>query len=314
MSKNIHIIEPRPYAKIGATFKVRGIVPLSWLKTEWGWYRGDLSIEFIDSDGQTFIGTGIPLPEIGWLSRLMGSVFFEKTFQFDWINVGFLERSQGRINIKITGENREDHCIFIPLIVDEFEPEEGVNPEIVFRHSRMEEIITQYEEDLRNYNAASQEIEKRRNVKDGLSKEGPWDSYLFGPAASTAHGIWQILEESNDEFSEYLYSEEDTMERELEERYKDALRWRGPLLRGIVSKIGPFELRVFSDDHGRHFHVIHRDKRINARFSFPEIRLMNYKGSQNTISSKQEKRIREYCLTPEIFRKFEEEFAKRPQK
>ena len=100
-------------------------------------------------------------------------------------------------------------------------------------------------------------------------------------------------------------------ERELKEKYKEALEWKGPLLTGIVSKFGGFELRVYSDDHDSHFHVIHRGKGIDARFSFPDIQLMSYKNSKTTIGSKLEKKIHDLCLQPEVFKKFEQEFAKR---
>ena len=69
-------------------------------------------------------------------------------------------------------------------------------------------------------------------------------------------------------------------------------------------------MRVHSDDHGQHFHVIHKGKSINARFSFPDIELMNYI-SKMTIGAKTQKRIQEFCKTPNIFANLEKEFAKR---
>lgn len=165
----------------------------------------------------------------------------------------------------------------------------------------------QYERDLTNYYSELEKINLRRKEKD-FNRE---HRYLYGSNAGIGFAIYKILEESEESFATYEYSEEDRLEKELEEKYKDALRWRGPLFRGIVTQFSGFELRVYSDDHDNHFHVIHRGKGVNARFSFPDMKLRSYVASRTTISSKQEKRIRELALQPEIFTKFKQEFEKR---
>ena len=81
--------------------------------------------------------------------------------------------------------------------------------------------------------------------------------------------------------------------------------------KGLVARIAGFELRVYSHDHDKHFHVIHKERGIDARFSFPEIVLINYKQSRNMISSKEENNIRVFFKKPEYFEKLQKEFEKR---
>jgi hypothetical protein len=302
----IRITSPKPFQNVGATFVISGKVPLSWLKTSYGFSR-DISLELIDIKAKTILGSNVSVGRITFLSKILGYVSFIEAFQFNQFNVGFIKESQGRMTIKLSGQNEKEQSIFIPIIVKELEPEEGVDQKIMERHGKIGETIRQYEQDLKNYYRELTEIEASRKVKND-DKEL---HYLHGQNVGIASEILKNLNDTEGKFDQYAYSEEDLRERELEERYKDAIEWRGPLLRGIVSQFGGFELRVYSDDHDKHFHVIHKEKGINARFSFPEIQLINYKNSNNTISSKQERKIREYCLQPEISAKFDQEFKKR---
>jgi hypothetical protein len=123
--------------------------------------------------------------------------------------------------------------------------------------------------------------------------------------------IYNLIEESDDFHENYLYSDEDKREYELNEKYKAALKWKGRRLKILVGSINGFEFRIYSNDHDKHFHVIHAGKKINARFSFPEIKLKNYKLSKNTISSNEEKRIQDYFKDPDNLMKLESEFKKR---
>ena len=106
------------------------------------------------------------------------------------------------------------------------------------------------------------------------------------------------------------YWESDEKEA-LDKKYQDALNWRGPLVTGIAGRLKGFEFRVYSDDHGKHFHVLHKERAIDARFSYPDIQLMNYKSAKNLIGSRQVKAIQEYFKVPSNFKKLEQEFAKR---
>lgn len=127
-----------------------------------------------------------------------------------------------------------------------------------------------------------------------------------------AQELLGILEQSeNDLNEEYPFIEEDLEEKKLKEKYKDAIKWRGPFFHGHITKMDGYEIRTYSNDHGSHFHVIHNGKRINARFSFPEIELINYKNTKNSIDKKTIDRIATFLLKPENFKKLEEDFKKR---
>jgi hypothetical protein len=302
----IEITSPKPFQNVGATFVISGKVPLSWLKTSYGFSR-DISLELIDIKAQTILGSNVSVDRITFLSKILGYVSFREMFQFNQFNVGFIKKSQGRMTIKLSGQNEKEQSIFIPIIVKELEPEEGVGQKILERHGKIGETIRQYEQDLKDYYKGLAEIVASRKAKD----DNEDSQYLGGPNALFAHEILKIIEDSDDNFRTYAYSEEDKRERELNNKYKNALEWRGPLLRGLVSQFNGFELRVHSGDHGKHFHITHKGRGVNVRFSFPEMRLVSYVNSRNTIGSKLEKSIRDFCLQPEIFKKFEEEFKKR---
>ena len=300
------VTSPKPFQEIGAEFNLIGSISKSLLITSFGAVDMRLFTEYIDIDGKTFMGGTIFVRELPKFIQLFSDkCVFGQVEKFTWANVGFIEKSQGRITLKIDGHERVKP-IYIPLIVKEFEPKEGVSPEIEAKHKRVGVMIQQYEQDLRDSYKKLEEIHASRKLKNGNIEE----QYLYGQNINIASDILKILEESEEKFTEYTYSDEDRQELELEEKYKDALNWRGPLVRGLVSQFGGFELRVYSDDHGKHFHVIHKGKGIDARFSFPDMQLINYKNTKVTIGSKAEKKIREYCLQPEIFEKFGAEFDK----
>lgn len=302
----IEIIFPKPYAHVGAEFVLSGRIPKSWLKTSWGGMDYRVLGGFLDIKGLEFASTVTAYVKHDLFSVFRKKLYFSTTAQFSQFNVPFIAESQGCIALKLSG-HKENSDFFLPLIVDGFEPNEGVDPEILNRHGKIGDIVTQYQQDLKNYYKELEKIAADRKIKD----ENKEHKYLYGANIDIAVGISKILEESEENFEDYLYSEEDRREQELEEKYKEAVKWRGPLLRGIVSQFGGFELRVYSNDHDKHFHIIHKGKRINARFSFPELRLMNYKKSKNTISRKVEEKIRAFCQTPEVFQRFEKEFQKR---
>ncbi len=100
-------------------------------------------------------------------------------------------------------------------------------------------------------------------------------------------------------------------ERSLEKSIKIFLFETRLLFRGVVGRINGFQFVVYSNDHDKHFHVIHKSRGIDARFSFPEIKLMNYKGFSNTISSKEEKVIIKFFKDQRNFEKLQDQFKKR---
>ncbi len=284
MEKEIEVIKPQAYERVGPEFILEGRISKACLRTDWGGTDYRVLGSFVDIEGCEFASTVTAYVQHNFLSLFKKKLHFSAKAQFSQFNVPFIAKSQGRINLKLSG-HKKGCDVFVPLIVEGFESKEGVSPRIAERHPKIGQIMRQYEQDLKNYYRELELINASRK-----SKEDREERYLYGQNVSIASDILKILDESDENFDEYTYSDEDRRERELEEKYKDALNWRGPLLRGIVSQLGGFELRVYSDDHGKHFHVIHRDKGIDARFSFPDMRLMNYKIAKTTIGSKAEKK------------------------
>ena len=304
----IEIEYPHPYAFIGAKFTISGWVHLSWFDTDYERPDWRMFVDYLALDVKIFMGTA-PSPILDDTNMRGDKVYFSIPCELTWANIGFIEKSHGRITIKIESPNRNIDPIYIPLIVKQFEDTSTADLEVIKRHSLVGETEKQYIQDLKIYNDEMRKVYENRQAKD----QGKIYEYLHNQSVSVASGMYQLLGEE-EEFTEYTYSEDDKREDELNEKYKDALEWRGPLAGGIVSRFNGFELRVYSDDHDKHFHVIHKAKGVDARFSFPDINLMNYKNTRNTISSKMEKKITEYCLQPEIFKIFNDEFNKRESK
>ena len=256
------------------------------------------------------MGTSVDV-QVDWLSKFRKKLKFHTTVQFNQFNAGFISKSQGRIVIKLSGQKEDSQSIYIPLIVKELEPETGVDNEILNKHGKIGNIVIQYKEDLKHYYKELAEIAKSREAKDNIYEDKKSNTFSYIQDWNITGGILDIFEHAGDSFSEYLYSDEDKRESVLEEKYKDAIQWRGPLLKGLVGSINGFEFRVYSNDHDKHFHVIHKGRGVNARFSFPEVKLLNYKNSINTIGNKEVDKIVAFFQNTENFRKLEAEFQKR---
>jgi len=123
-------------------------------------------------------------------------------------------------------------------------------------------------------------------------------------------GMFELLEKTEVEHTESPYVKEIKLKAELEKKYKDALNWRGPLAGATIFRIDGFLFKVHSHDHGKHLHIIHKGRGIDARFSFPELQVVNYK-SKNILSSKEEKLIQEFIRKETNFKKLEKEFERR---
>lgn len=296
----IEIEYPKPYKYIGAKFTISGLVHLSWF-IDW-----TMSVYYLGLDVKTFMGTTL-YPMLDDQNIRGDKVRFSVDCKLHFANIPSIQNSHGRITIKIASPNKTVSPVYLPLIVRQFEDSLTFDPDIIQKHSEVGKKETQYEQDLKNYYTEWRKIDASRKNKD----DGKDFQYLYGPSnMSIVDEILKILEDDEESFKNYAYQEENKREQELNEKYKDALEWQGPLIRGRVSQFDGFELRVYSDDHDQHFHIIHKEKGINARFSFPEIRLINYVNPRNTIGSKAEKKIREFCLRPEIFKRFKKEFEK----
>ena len=292
MKEEVKIICPKPYERIGAEFILSGRVPKSWLKISWGSIDDRIFLDFLDITGQEFIGSSA-IVRFNWFFKFRKNLFFSTLIQFNQFNAGFIARSQGRITIKLSG-HKDGATFFLPLIVDGFEPGNGVDPEIEKEHKNVGNKVFQYEIDLKNYNKELAELRKNIVYDKGILE-----------------GVFEILDKPETNFKVFSESDEDKQEKLLEEKYKDVIAWRGPLLRGIAGRMEGFEFRVYSGDHNpKHFHVIHKGRGIDARFSFPQIELVNYKGNSNIIDGKESKRIMEFFKITENSQKLDKEFQK----
>ncbi|MEK7645043.1 MAG: hypothetical protein AAB391_01845 [Patescibacteria group bacterium] len=107
----------------------------------------------------------------------------------------------------------------------------------------------------------------------------------------------------------YSKSDEDLA---LDQKYKTPLSWSGPFVKGVGGRMRGFVFRVYphGSDHDRHFHVIDREQGIDARFSFPEIKLQSNKNIRNLIGKGQVKMVKEYLKDQGNFERLGREFVK----
>ncbi|MDP2704574.1 MAG: hypothetical protein Q8P01_05210 [bacterium] len=293
MKEEIEIIHPKPYARVGAEFILSGRIPKSWLKTSWGGMDYRVLGGFLDINGFEFASTVTACVQHNLFSVFKKKLYFSTAAQFSQFNAPFIAKSQGRIALKLSGQ-KEGCDYFLPLIVDGFEPKNGVDPEIDEKHKNIGKKVLQYEVDLKNYG------KELAGIRKGIVYE-----------KKILEGIFEILDKPESSFDAFSESEEDEQEKALEEKYRDTIEWRGPLLGGIAGRMEGFEFRVYSGDHNpKHFHIIHKGHGIDARFSFPQIELINYKGRSNTIGSKESERIREFFGATVNFQKLDGEFQK----
>lgn len=300
--RKIIIKEPKTFQQIGASFWVSGWVPKSWIK-DGKRLNNSLSVEYIDLNGKIF--AGLSLSVYTYQSRLFEKFFkiypFNDSLQLTWATAGWIEKSQGRMVLRIYGENKEE-AIFIPLIVPQFVPQKPVDYSIIKKHLGVEKKIRKHDKDYKKY------IKKLNKLFKKETKE-------FEKNFTEDDSDWIEIgeDEKLDEIAFMLYSAESDRKRKLDEKYKDLLEWLGPLCRGIAGRMNGYTFKVYSNDHGSHFHVVHRDQKVDARFSFPEIQLINYKNSRNIIGSKEIQQIQEFFKNKENFQRLEEEFNKRKQ-
>lgn len=314
LTENYYIKEPKPYQEIGAGFVVSGWVPQSWLFRNDGYQDNRIFTELIGIDCKIFGGDEIKVKrrrKQKLSTKEKTRYYFSEIIQLNYFNVSFIESSQGRITLKLHGQNEDTQRIFIPLMVKQFEPKEGASEEIIKKHGKVGEIITQFRKDLKNYNNEMGMIMESREMKGKIFDDEKLNKYSYANDWEIVGGIYNILNEEEDSREEYLYSEEDKKQEELENKYKDAIAWRGQLYKILVGRMNGFEFRIYSNDHDKHFHVIHKGRKINARFSFPKIELMNYKNSKNTINSKEEDKIRDFFKHTKNYKKLTKEFQRR---
>ncbi len=277
MKDSIRMICPLPYQEVEPKFFViSGWIPESWLEN--GSRIDDrMFMDFIDIDGKTFIGSNANI--VAGQSQMFEDKKYLKFYaqcQFSYINASFINKSQGLITIKLSA-HKKDCQLFLPIVIKSPNPNFKADQALVEKHRRIGEMIMQYESDLREYYKGLERIQERRKLKSGITKEDE-SIYQNVPYWQLADGFLDIFEQTEENINEdYPFIKEDLEEKCLEKKYKDAIEWQGPLCGGLIGMMNGFEFRTYSNDHDKHFHVIHKGRRINARFSYPEIELINFK-------------------------------------
>ena len=298
----IIIKEPLSFQQIGNRFYVSGWVPKSWIK-EGDRLNDTLFVEYINLDGK--ILAGLNLNVFTYQLRLFEKFFkiypFSDSFELDWNIVSWIKQSQGRMVLRIYGNDKK-RSVFIPLIIPQLFPSEQIDNAIIKKHLKIGRKVVKYEKDFKKY---IKEINKlyRKETED----------FEKNIIEDTTEWIEIEEDEKLDEIARMLYSAESDDKRKLHEKYKKVLEWMGPLCRGIAGRMGGYSFKIYSNDHGSHFHVVHRQQQVDARFSFPEIELINYKNKKNIIGSKEIKSIQEFFKDPSNFNRLKKEFDKRDQ-
>lgn len=315
--EEIKVIEPRPYQKVGARFSISGWIPESWLDNGSGMdYR--ISLEFVDINCQIFIGTSLDviLSESNVIDGIRYLKFCGKR-EFDYFNGSFIIGSQGRIGLRFSC-HKQGMNKYVPIVVRVAKRFFFPNIFKIIKHGRIGKIIDKYESDLKKYYSSLADLEEKRKEKNFIDKD---DEKRYMPISfihitenmDIIGGLLNLLDKFSGINKNYPLAKEDKEEERLERKYKNAIRWRGPLCGGIFGRMNGLTFNIYNNDHDKHFHVIHKGRGINARFSFPELELINYKSAKNSISSKEMKKIIEFVKRPEIFKKLEEEFQKREE-
>lgn len=313
-NNKIKIFRPRPFQKVGAKFIISGKIPKTWLETRFGGINNSIGLELIDINARTVMGTSFYLGKKeakSWFLKFKKRLYFLNTFQFSDLNIGFIKESQGRMTIKLSGQNENEQSIYLPVIVKFFEPKGGASPEIINKHGKIGKTIKQYNEDLKTYYQGLDKIQERRIIKNEILKEDEEKMNQYAGDWSIVGGVLEILNQAENFNDNYPFTQEDLEEKQLGEKYKDALKWQGPLLGGAVGRMDGFEFRIYNNDHDKHFHVIHKGKGINARFSFPKIELINYKTAKTSINRKEKDKIISFFQEPDNIKRLEHEFQRR---
>ena len=270
---------------VGVNICISGWVDLKWFESKdklRNWW--EVGVEYLALDRKPFMGGFLSFNLVEEEAR-KNKIKFSAFCELISFNIPFIQKSHGRMVIEIESPNGKP-SIYLPVIVKQFEDEQTMTPDIIKKHFEVGETVSRYKREIEIYYKEMAKIYEDREKKD----EGRNYDYLYGiEGGMMASEIFKILESGEEIFNDYIYAEEDRREEELGEKYKDAIDWIGPSVDGLISKFEGFELRVYSNDHDQHFHVIHRGNGINARFSFPDMQLLNYKSLKTTISSKAEK-------------------------
>jgi len=165
--KKINIIEPKKFQNVGDNFLISGMVPRAWLQSDYG-FRNNISLELYDITGKCIMGSGINLNvTIEEIESAKNNAYFKfsSIFQFSHFGHGFIEKSQGCMNVRLGGWKKKTQSVFIPINVIFFEPKNGVDSEIIRRHANLGSLVRKYERDSVVYMHQLDRIYKSRQKK-----------------------------------------------------------------------------------------------------------------------------------------------------
>jgi len=285
---DVELIQPKPYGEVGLSFTIFGKVPKFWLRNN----RYGLDISLMYDNGREFLNES---PKIIW------NIFsnFKRKIEFSCpINLhsyGNAKRVYYGLIVEITGDDKQS--FLFPLMLK-------ISDTITEQKDEKEELKKSLLNSINKIIRNREDWEKYRNELSKIYESKIGEKEIL-------EGVFEILEQSDTNFEAFADSEEDLKEQELKEKYKEAISQHGPMFGAIIGRMAGFDFCVYSDDHDQHFHVVHRGRGVDARFSFPEIQLINYKNTRAKIGSKEQKKIQDFLKNPPIFQKLENEFSKR---
>lgn len=281
------------YSKVPKSFICSGHLPEIWIQSKnSSQQRSSVSLEFLDINGIGFFYTSMPVVHMD--KRL----FFSWQISIHEVMWSHIVASQGRITMRLLGENEENDYFFLPIIIQGFD---SVTHEIEDKHRTIEKRCKILEKRFKELNSKLDKVYKKYNFNHDFDVGSQYESGV---------NVRNLDFLSCLEFA--ISVPENEKRSQLYEEYKDVIDWVGSIpCKGLVDELNGFEFRVHSHDHDTHFHIIHRDKGIDARFSFPDIELLNYKKEKQRINSKQIKSIQKFFSKSENFEKLKHEIERR---
>jgi hypothetical protein len=308
--KFIKVLRPRPQVIVGGKILILGKISKSLLSTKYG-MDTTIFLDIVGLDGKNW-RSGSDFNIKFWpILKYKKSIWFSTVFYLYRNDIPWIQKSKGLLNLKFSTREHK-HLLYIPIKIKGFEFLGAIDSEQTKKHEKMGEIINQYEKDLLEWEKEMEILRLGNANKVNVTETDDWMTEVDIDDDELLKKLLGILSTSNSDFEEkYKFAKQAQAERMLAEKYKDAIEWRGPLFRGAVKQWRGFIFKVHSDDHGKHFHVIHAEKGIDARISFPEIEIIDYKLKKKKISSKEEKAIKHLFNDSALYAKLEGEFKKR---
>jgi hypothetical protein len=231
-NEKINIDNPKPLQKVEINFAVTGWVPKLWFcESELG-INNTLLIDFIDIKGQTFIGSSTKV-DLNKTSESKDKFRLLMSVEFNHSNCLIIAESQGRINIKFSGYKANQYY-FLPLIVKKYAATSSEDAETIKRHENIEDFIERNKKDYEDYLDECEKIRSGSHYVFNVSQNDKvkisldiYDESL----SKEAMLIYQQSEQLNIEITDY--AKIDRLQKELDEKYKEAIEWRGACGGGI---------------------------------------------------------------------------------